>query len=191
MKQPTTRRKSSSSKKSVSSKGRKPFYFRKRRPKNKQYGTSKLERDFANDFLDKMGLVYVYQYEAKDIKRFYDFAITCDTGRDYLMEDKDGVHCVKQEGQYFEPDLLIEIDGDYYHANPNQYKDNCLSPMQKHNRFVDKLKDYWAGMHCITLLRFWEYDIRHNPKKIFDEMSKYVKIQNKRHLIKENKKKPH
>ena len=38
-----------------------------------KFGTSKLEEDFAKDFLDKLKVRYVYQFEAKDIGRFYDF----------------------------------------------------------------------------------------------------------------------
>lgn len=55
--------------------------------KHPQYGTSKLEEDFARDFLDKLDLKYEYQFEAKDIKRFFDFNV---------------------QG------VLIEIDGDYW-----------------------------------------------------------------------------
>lgn len=61
----------------------------KRNLKHPQYGTSKLEEDFARDFLDKLGVKYVYQFEAKDIKRFFDF---------YIKEEN----------------LLIEVDGDYW-----------------------------------------------------------------------------
>ena len=50
--------------------------FKKRHYTNKEYGTSKLEQDFARNFLDKLKLKYVYQFEARDIKRFYDFAVT-------------------------------------------------------------------------------------------------------------------
>ena len=38
--------------------------------KHKDYGTSKLEEKFAKNFLDKLGIKYVYQYEAKSIGRF-------------------------------------------------------------------------------------------------------------------------
>lgn len=56
---------------------------------HKQYGTSKLEEKFAREYLDKLGVEYIYQFEAKDIKRFYDF---------YLPNSN----------------LIIEVDGDYY-----------------------------------------------------------------------------
>ena len=47
----------------------------KSKPKKKhpQYGTSKLEEDFAKEFLEKLKVPYQYQFEAKDIGRFYDF----------------------------------------------------------------------------------------------------------------------
>jgi very-short-patch-repair endonuclease len=54
-----------------------------------QYGTSKLEEDFAHNFLDKLGVKYTYQFEAKDIGRFFDF---------YLQDEN----------------LIIEVDGDYW-----------------------------------------------------------------------------
>ena len=54
-----------------------------------QYGTSKLEERFASEFLDRLGIKYTYQFEAKDIGRFFDF---------YLPEHN----------------LIIEIDGSYW-----------------------------------------------------------------------------
>ena len=57
--------------------------------KEKKYGTSKLELDFAREFLDKNNIVYIYQYEAKEIGRFFDFAITSYRDKSYLMENKD------------------------------------------------------------------------------------------------------
>lgn len=61
----------------------------KKRKKHPQYGTSKLEEDFAHNFLDKLGVKYTYQFEAKDIGRFFDF---------YLQDEN----------------LIIEVDGDYW-----------------------------------------------------------------------------
>lgn len=63
--------------------------------------------------------------------------------------------------------------------------------MQKHNKFVDFLKDKWCDLHGIPLLRIWEYDIRKNPKKVFEELSKYIENGEKKKRIVENRKKPH
>lgn len=159
--------------------------------KLQDYGTSKLELYFAKEYLDKMELKYIYQFEAKDMKRFFDFAIMSNDKKDYIMETKDGIKCVKQDGQLPFIDLLIEVDGGYYHSDPRIVNEHKLSPMQKHNKFVDKLKDTWAGMHCIPLLRLWEFDIKNNPKFVIDEIKKYVKDCSKKRQIKENKNKPH
>lgn len=157
----------------------------------KKYGTSKLERDFARDFLNKMGLTYIYQYEAKDIKRFYDFALTCYDDINYEYEEKDGIRCVRQDGQYFPVDLIIEIDGSYHHSDPRIVTEDKITPMHKHNKFVDEIKNKWCGMHCIPLLRIWEYDIRNNPKMVMSEIKKYVKCSKKKKKIIENRRKPH
>lgn len=79
-----------------------------------KYGTSKLELDFARDFLEKLGVKYIYQYEAKDIGRFFDFAVTVYDNVNFVMEEKDGITCIKQEGQNVPISFLIEIDGGYW-----------------------------------------------------------------------------
>ena len=82
--------------------------------KEKKYGTSKLEFDFAKEFLDKNNIVYIYQYEVKEIGRFFDFAITSYRDKSYLFEKKSGINSVKQDGQYFDVSFFIEVDGDYW-----------------------------------------------------------------------------
>lgn len=74
------------SKKIVAKKSQKKIIFKKKHP---EYGTSNLEDKFVKEFLDKLGVEYIRQFEAKDIKRFYDF---------YLPNQN----------------LIIEIDGDYW-----------------------------------------------------------------------------
>lgn len=85
-----------------------------RRQNPEKFGTSKLEADFARDFLDKIGVKYIYEYEAKDIHRFYDFAVVLYQDIPWIMENKQGVNCVKQEGQNVIPSFFIEIDGGYW-----------------------------------------------------------------------------
>lgn len=107
-----------------------------------KYGTSKLEERFARDFLEKMGYDYERQYEAKEIGRFYDFKINL------------------KEGDF----ILIEIDGNYFHGRGLLHEEK--NPMQKHNERVDRLKDEWAAIHGIPLIRIWEHDINNNPEKV-------------------------
>lgn len=136
----------------------------KRPYKHPKYGTSKLEKDFAAEFLDKLGIEYVYQYEAKDIGRFYDF---------YLPKSN----------------LLIEIDGSYYHSDPRVVEKEKINQMQKRNKRVDELKDRWASLNCIPLMRIWEYDIRNNKEMVMKMLRDRLYIEDKKVILKENKKK--
>lgn len=129
-----------------------------------KYGTSKLEKKFSKEFLDKLGIKYEEQYEAKDIKRFYDF---------YLPEHR----------------VIIEIDGDYYHGYGKVYEEK--TPMQKRNERVDKIKDEWALSHGIPLIRIWEHDINNNPEKVMRMLEDRLNVESEKKRIIENKKKRH
>ena len=129
-----------------------------------KYGTSKLEKKFAKDFLKKLGIKYQEQYYAESIKRYYDFYLT-----DYKV--------------------LIEIDGDYYHGYGKVHEEK--SPMQKKNERVDNIKNEWAGMHGIPLIRIWEHDINKTPEKVMNFLKERLDIRTEELKIKENKKKRH
>ena len=158
MPQPVPKRKSAKVKVTKLSKE-----VKKKKPHPK-YGTSKLEDYFAENFLNVLGVKYVRQFEAKEIKRFYDF---------------------------FCPDanIIIEVDGDYYHSYGLTYEEK--NSMQKHNQWVDKVKDEWALSHGIPILRIWEHDIHDNPEKVmktlkesigkYTEKQKKIREKNKRH----------
>lgn len=138
----------------------------KQKKKHPQYGTSKLEEDFAKEFLEKLKVPYQYQFEAKDIGRFYDF---------YLPQSN----------------LIIEIDGDYWHGNPDKYEKDELKKHQIRAQRVDEYKNKWALLHGIPILRIWESDIRKNPKKVMKILKEELNIQEKNRLIQENKRKRH
>ena len=122
---------------------------RSERP-HKEYGTSKLELRFAKNFLDALGIKYVYQFKAESIGRYYDF---------YLPE----------------ANILLEIDGDYFHGYGKIHEEK--NSMQKHAEWVDKQKDMWALEHGIPIIRFWEHDINDNPayvkKVLLERVGKY------------------
>lgn len=116
---------------------------------------------------------YIYQYHAIPINRYFDFAIVEDRPT-LLTETKEGIESVVQDDKSTPPSILIEIDGDYYHANPEKYKKGDLNWTQKKSKRVDKLKNLWAAQQCIVLLRFWESEINSDPKRVADEILKYV-----------------
>lgn len=129
-----------------------------------QYGTSKLEVKFKEEFLDKLGVEYIYQFEAKDIGRFFDF---------YLPNQN----------------LIIEVDGQYHHADPLIYKPEDLNPMQKRNKRVDALKDKWCLLHGIPIMRIWENDINKNPTEVMKRLEERIVVENNEMLLKEERKK--
>lgn len=134
-----------------------------RRKNHPEYGTSKLEDKFAKEFLDKLGVVYERQYLAKDIKRYYDFRVN----------DR----------------ILIEVDGTYFHSYGLVYE--AMNPMQKHNAWVDKIKNEWAIEHGFLLVRIWEHDINKHPEKVMNFLKEIIGINDKKMQILENKKKRH
>ena len=131
-----------------------------------QFGTSKLEIDFAKDFLDKLKLDYIWQFEAKEIGRFFD----------YFIPSKN---------------IIIEIQGSYWHGDSRIYEEKDLNKTQKRNQRVDEYKEKWALMHGIPVYYIWEKDIRENPKMVMEELKKRLYIQDEKIKINENKKKRH
>lgn len=136
----------------------------KKKRHHKEYGTSKLEEKFAKEFLEKIGVEYVYQYKAESIGRYYDFYIpSCN--------------------------VLIEVDGTFYHSYGLVYEE--MSPMQKRNYRVDKQKDQWALERGILLLRIWEHDINKNPEKVRKLLKERIGEGERLKKIKDDKKKRH
>lgn len=134
---------------------------------HQKFGTSKLEQDFAKNFLDKLKVEYVWQFEAKDIKRSYDF---------YLPNSN----------------ILIEVDGDYWHANPKKYDITdkaALTPTQKKDMKVDEMKNKWALLHGIPIYRIWEDDIRNKPNDVMKKLKEIIKIHGNERVLLENKNK--
>jgi len=98
---------------------------------------SKLELEFKS-MLKKLKIKHIVQYRVNGY--CYDFFIK-DTS------------------------ILIEVDGDFWHCNPQFYKEP-LYEVQKHNMKHDQIKNKNATESNYTLLRFWEHDIKNNPKKV-------------------------
>jgi very-short-patch-repair endonuclease len=62
--------------------------------------------------------------------------------------------------------ILIEVDGDFYHSNPLKYPNGPVYDIQIHNAKNDKIKNEWAKANGYTLLRFWESDIQDNRLQV-------------------------
>jgi len=103
--------------------------------KKKQY-SSKLENTFKN-ILELLDIKFTEKLYAKEIKAFYDFYIP-------------------------EKNLVIEVDGDFWHCNPNSKHSLPKYESQKKNLIRDKEKEQWLKDNGYKLLRFWESDINNN-----------------------------
>ena len=110
--------------------------------------SSNLETLFKEQFLDRLGIKYLHQWQSPT-KRVYDFAILT----------KDG-------GMI---DYLIEIQGTFYHADPRFYDRNNLKyNNQKKQIVIDEQKLTWANQNGFVLLQIFEEDIKTNPKKVLE-----------------------
>ena len=136
----------------------------KKKRKHADYGTSKLEEKFAQEFLDKLNVRYVYQFKAESIGRWFDFYLP-----DHLA--------------------LIEVDGCYWHSKGIDY-DN-MTPTQKHNKRVDEQKDHWARVNCYKLLRIWEDDINKRPKEVMKRLKLFLGMAEDNKKILDEKKRRH
>ena len=115
--------------------------IRKKMKGSQEFGTSKLEERFAKNFLDKLGLNYIYQYKMVSIGRYLDFMLT-----DYHV--------------------AIEIEGDYWHGNPKLYEEKDLNKTQKWSKKVDEMKNKWCSRNGVPLIRIWEKDINEHPENV-------------------------
>jgi len=115
---------------------------------NSKVKTSKLEDKFKI-ILNEIGLVkdidYFHNHLIESIKTFFDFYVP-----------------IKK--------IMIEVDGDFYHCNPNTVYKTPRYEIQKKNIINDKRKDTWCINHNIILLRYWEKDINERPEWVINDL---------------------
>jgi very-short-patch-repair endonuclease len=97
---------------------------------------SNLEYKFEG-ILDSLEYQYHHSYYIKEIKKIYDF---------YLPEYN----------------TFIEIDGDFWHCNPDTKFAIPECKSQKLNLINDQFKNKWVQDNGYKILRFWENDINNN-----------------------------
>ena len=109
---------------------------------------SNLENNFSK-LLDNLNIDYYQQFYVREIKSLYDFKI---------------------KGK----NILIEIDGDFWHCNPKTEHKIPVIEHQKNNLIKDKIKTEWCLKNNYILLRFWEDDINNNIEWVIDEIKKHI-----------------
>lgn len=78
---------------------------------------------------------------------------------------------IKNVGQFdfiINDNILIEVHGDYWHANPKFYGigKKEINERQKYKIQKDKEKISGAIRFGFSLIKFWEFDLKNNPEKI-------------------------
>ena len=71
--------------------------------------------------------------------------------------------------------IIIECDGDYWHANPKIYDLTNLDSRQKANLQRDKFKDKYLTKKGWLVLRFFEEDIKKSAAKCVDKVENTIK----------------
>lgn len=128
--------------------------FRKltiKRLKNNEFPflDTKIEKIMANELMKK-NILFIKQFNINN-KFVCDFAIP------YLK-------------------IIIECDGDYWHANPKTYSPKKLTFDQKRNIQRDNFKNLFLSKKGWIILRFFESDIKKDTKKCMEIIEKAIKI---------------
>ncbi len=76
----------------------------------------------------------------------------------------------------YDIDIYVEIDGDYWHANPKFYSVDELNKNQLNHAKCDKSKNTFMKNRNKILLRFWEDDVINNKEYIIDELKLIIKV---------------
>jgi len=130
---------------------------RKKRPITKEtVGTSKLEKKFG-EFMNSIGIEFDTQFQLS--WKFYDFIIK-------------------------DTNIVVEMDGDFWHCNPAVYKNGPINSQQKKAKKNDKLKNHLAEVAGYDLVRIWEKDFKDNQDMVKELLLKKLE---KYHEKKKNK----
>ncbi len=72
-------------------------------------------------------------------------------------------------------DLVIEVDGDFFHCNPKKYPKGPIYESQINTIKNDTIKNnICEKSNGLRLLRFWEADIKNNLEWVIDEIRKHI-----------------
>jgi very-short-patch-repair endonuclease len=71
---------------------------------------------------------------------------------------------------------LIEVDGDFYHCNPDSKHHEVIYETQKLTKQNDKYKDELCVNHDTKLLRYWEKDINERPEWVISDLKQRLSL---------------
>lgn len=103
----------------------------------------------VEDMLKKLGI----EYKEQEPLISYDYFVI----PDFLIGNK-----------------VIEVNGDYWHANPEKYDYSNLTEIQEKNVKRDEKKVKIYESLGIELLVLWEHDIKRNPEDVFNKIKDFM-----------------
>lgn len=83
------------------------------------------------------------------------------------------------KGKFFDfyipnKNVLIEVDGDFYHCNPNSIYSEPKYDTQKLTINNDKMKNGLCKKNKVKLLRFWEKEINETPELVISKLKEIL-----------------
>jgi len=116
--------------------------------KDYQYNNKTILESRFGDLLESIGVDFIFQYTI------------CGFNFDYYLPKYD---------------LVIEVDGDFYHCNPIKYPNGPIYETQKTTiKNDDKKNKICESSNGVTLLRFWETDINDKPEWVIGELKRHL-----------------
>lgn len=110
---------------------------------NEVKGISYIEKTIK-DYFDLLDIKYIYNEYLGDYKP------------DFYIEYKN---------------LIIEVQGDYFHCNPYIYANGPIDDIQQKHILKDYYKKCYYTSRGYTILYIWEYDINNNFEKVKEKIS--------------------
>ena len=85
------------------------------------------------------------------------------------------IHGFHVDFAFPESKVVIECDGDYWHANPKKYLKKKLNHIQIRNSSVDKERAKIIKSNGWKIIRFWGSQINNDVKGCVDVVEKIIK----------------
>ena len=142
----------------------------------------KRQKSTTQEFIDKSKKVHGdnYGYDKVDYKNSQlPVIITCPTHGDFTQRPNDHLQgkgcskCSESKGEKSINEVLTKYNISYI---PNSKFKDPQYPIQYKNLGNDKRKNTWCNNHNITLLRYWEKDIKERPEWVMSDLKEKLNI---------------
>jgi very-short-patch-repair endonuclease/predicted nucleic acid-binding Zn ribbon protein len=149
--------------KKIMSKKRKEYYLLGNEPwtKNNSHSTETIKKIFQKRPMNRLEKFVASILDENNIKYIYQF----------FLKTENGI-CKSYDFKIKNVNLLIEIDGNYWHGGPGVEKHFYKLDEVKIN---DKIKNQLASENGYSLIRIWESDIYNQPNILIQKIKELIK----------------